>query len=60
MYAVDSNLIRPADNAIIVGDNQKIKNQTQWRQQFTIGQSIHDILQNWIFQLRRVDIEGHI
>lgn len=47
----DPSLIRPNDNAIIVGSNQKIMNETGWRPTITLRQSLNDILEYWERQL---------
>ncbi len=53
-YETDPDLIRPNDNQVIIGDNTKIKAQTQWQQKYTIEQSIHDILEDWYYRLKDV------
>ena len=41
---VDPALVRPADNAIIVGDNNKIKLSLQWRPYFHINDIIDSLI----------------
>ena len=43
----DSNLVRPNDNRIIVGSNEKLKKETEWNQLITLHDSISDILNYW-------------
>ena len=45
---VDQKLIRPNDNLIIVGSNQKIKELLNWTPEIKIEKSIKDILEYWI------------
>lgn len=47
----DPNLVRPSDNAIIVGNNQKIVQETGWHPSYTLRQSLNDILEYWEGQL---------
>ena len=44
---VDSRLIRPADNRIIVGSNEKIKRELGWENKITLEQSLKDIIHYW-------------
>ena len=44
---VDPALIRPTDEKIIVGDIEKIKNDTGWKQEIPMEQTIKDMLDYW-------------
>lgn len=44
---VDSTLIRPTDEKIIVGDITKIKHDTGWKQEIPMEQTIADMLEYW-------------
>ena len=44
----DSNLIRPNDNKIIIGSNDKLKNATGWEQKIELKKSLEDIINYWI------------
>jgi len=44
---VDKEKIRPSDNKIIIGDNFKIHNLTGWQPQFTITDSLCDLIAYW-------------
>jgi GDP-4-dehydro-6-deoxy-D-mannose reductase len=44
---VDPALIRPTDEKIIVGDVTKLKNDTGWKQQIPMKQTIADMLDYW-------------
>ncbi|MBQ4057551.1 MAG: GDP-mannose 4,6-dehydratase [Lachnospiraceae bacterium] len=44
---VDEKLIRPTDEKIIVGDITKIKNDTGWKQDIPMKQTIADMLEYW-------------
>jgi GDP-4-dehydro-6-deoxy-D-mannose reductase len=44
---VDKSLIRPNDNLIIIGDNRKIQNETDWTIRYSLDQSLKDILNYW-------------
>ena len=44
---VDSALIRPTDEKIIVGDVTKLKKDTGWRQEIKMEQTIKDMLAYW-------------
>lgn len=44
---VDPTLIRPTDEKIIVGDVTKIKNDTGWKQDIPMKQTIADMLEYW-------------
>ena len=42
---IDSNLVRPNDNKIIIGSNKKIKKDTGWENKYVLEQSLKDIIQ---------------
>ena len=44
---VDSVLIRPTDEKIIVGDISKLKRDTGWKQDIPMEQTIADMLEYW-------------
>jgi GDP-4-dehydro-6-deoxy-D-mannose reductase len=44
---VDQTLLRPSDNRIVFGDNEKLKITTGWEQQFSLEQSLTDIIEYW-------------
>jgi GDP-4-dehydro-6-deoxy-D-mannose reductase len=46
-YEVAKELIRPSDNPIIIGTNDKLRNATGWQQQVTLDTSLSDILNYW-------------
>ena len=43
----DEKLIRPNDNHIIIGSNDKIKKEIGWKQRYTLDNSLKDILNYW-------------
>ncbi len=43
----DPSLMRPTDEAIIWGDNRKLKADTGWEQTYTLDQTISDMLNYW-------------
>ena len=43
----DEKLIRPNDNKKIIGNNDKIKKTTSWKQRYSIDESLRDILNYW-------------
>jgi GDP-4-dehydro-6-deoxy-D-mannose reductase len=45
--STDPSLLRPSDNKIIIGSNEKLKRTLQWRAQYTIEQSLNDMIQYW-------------
>lgn len=40
----DESLIRPQDNMVIIGSNEKLRNETGWSRKHTVDQSLKDIL----------------
>ena len=45
---VDENLIRPDENKIIIGSNNKIYQETNWEPFITLNESIRDIIEYWM------------
>jgi GDP-4-dehydro-6-deoxy-D-mannose reductase len=45
--SVDSSKIRPNDNRIIVGDNTKIVEHTGWHPQFSLRESLQNLILYW-------------
>jgi GDP-4-dehydro-6-deoxy-D-mannose reductase len=43
----DPDLVRPNDNKVIIGCNEKLKRQTGWVQQISLEQSLADIIRYW-------------
>jgi len=44
---IDPRLIRPADNRIIIGSNEKIKQELGWENRIPLEQSLQDIIKYW-------------
>ncbi len=44
---IDERLIRPADNRVIIGSNEKIRRELGWTTEITLEQSLKDILIYW-------------
>ncbi len=42
---IDQNLVRPNDNKIIIGSNNKIKKDTGWTNKYLLDQSLKDIIE---------------
>lgn len=42
---IDPNLIRPNDNKVIIGANEKIKRDTCWENKYSLEESLKDILE---------------
>lgn len=40
-------LIRPSDNKIIIGSNEKIVKETGWNIKYALDQSLKDIISYW-------------
>ena len=49
---VDSKLLRPTDERIIIGNIDKLKRDTGWRQQISMKQTIADMLDYWTKKLK--------
>lgn len=43
-HKINPQLVRPNDNKVIIGDNEKIKQDTGWVSNFSLHQSLKDIL----------------
>lgn len=46
VQVVDKDLLRPIDNPVIIGNNEKLKN-IGWNPSFTLEQSLQDIITYW-------------
>lgn len=44
---INPSLIRPNDNAIIIGSNNKLKSQTNWDIEFSLERSLTDVINYW-------------
>ncbi len=44
---INESLIRPNDNRIIIGSNEKIGKDTGWKTTITLEDSLRDILEYW-------------
>ena len=44
---VDSSKLRKADIPLLLGNNQKIKDETSWKPEIPLKQSLHDLLEYW-------------
>ena len=44
---VDSSKLRKADIPLLLGNNQKIKEETSWTPEIPLKQSLHDLLEYW-------------
>lgn len=51
-YVINTQLIRPSDNPIIIGCNQKIKQECNWEPGIPIEESLSRILKNWEEKLK--------
>lgn len=51
-YITDALLVRPADNPIIIGSNNKLKSELSWVQKISIDQSLMDIIKYWETQIK--------
>ncbi len=47
----DSNLVRPNDNRIIIGSNEKLKKITGWEQKIQLIDSLKDLINYWNMRL---------
>ncbi len=43
-HKIDPQLVRPNDNKIVIGSNEKIKHDTGWEPNYTLQQTLKDIL----------------
>lgn len=46
--AVSQNLVRPADNKIVIGSNDKIRRETGWNTRYSLDESLRDLLAYWM------------
>ncbi|OGH88660.1 MAG: hypothetical protein A3J93_01020 [Candidatus Magasanikbacteria bacterium RIFOXYC2_FULL_42_28] len=44
---IKNELIRPADNKVIIGSNAKLRKEIGWSPKFTIQQSLRDVVSYW-------------
>ncbi len=44
---IDESLIRPSDNSIIVGNNDKLKKACDWETEYSLEDSIRDVVNYW-------------
>ena len=51
---VDRDFIRPDDNKIMIGSYKKIREQTGWSPDYSLNQSLEDIISYWSGQSRSV------
>lgn len=51
--SVNPEFLRPNDMPVIIGDNKKIMEDTGWKPEFTIKQSLTDIFNYWVEQLKK-------
>lgn len=45
---VDETLVRPSDNRIIVGSNEKIRKAVGWETTISLDQSLKDVISTWL------------
>jgi len=50
----DSQKMRKADIPMLVGDNQKIREETGWMPEITLEESLRDLLHDWRFKVEEV------
>ncbi len=43
----DAQLVRPQDNRMIIGSNQKIRGEVGWQPEITLEQALKDVLEDW-------------
>ncbi|HWK05472.1 MAG TPA: GDP-mannose 4,6-dehydratase [Puia sp.] len=46
-YHINTDLIRPSDNPIIIGSNEKIMSECNWAPEIPIEKSLNDIMNYW-------------
>lgn len=49
---VNPSLIRPNDNKIIIGSNEKLKSATGWTTTYSLEISLNDILNYWYTSIK--------
>ena len=47
---IDTNLVRPNDNKVIIGSNEKIKRDTGWTNKYSLEESLKDIVNYYLNQ----------
>jgi len=47
----DAGLFRPDDNRAIIGSNDKLKKEISWAPQYTLEQTLHDMVRYWREQI---------
>lgn len=52
---INSDLIRPNDNPLIIGDNTKIKEHTGWKLNYNLEKSLEDIIKFWESEIIKGD-----
>ena len=48
---VDTQLLRPTDEKIIVGNVKKLKDDTGWKQEISMEQTVKDMIEYWRHKL---------
>ena len=56
--AQDPKLLRPSDESIIYGDSTKFKQDTGWRQEYPLEQTLEDMLSYWRYKLSKNDLDS--
>lgn len=41
-------LIRPSDNSVIIGYNEKLKRETDWQIRYSLKESLQDVMAYWM------------
>jgi GDP-4-dehydro-6-deoxy-D-mannose reductase len=47
-FNADASLMRPDENKVIIGSNEKISRETGWKRTFNLKQSLEDIIGYWM------------
>lgn len=50
---IKNELVRPTDNKVIIGSNQKLMTEIGWSQKFTIRESLNDVISFWMHKLSK-------
>jgi GDP-4-dehydro-6-deoxy-D-mannose reductase len=56
----DPQLVRPQDNRVIVGSNEKIFGEVGWRPEIELEQSLEDVVEDWRRRLTNVTSEARV
>jgi GDP-4-dehydro-6-deoxy-D-mannose reductase len=56
----DPQLVRPQDNRVIVGSNDKICGEVAWRPEIQLEQSLADVMEDWRRRLTNVTSEARV